>query len=239
MNMKPTFPGVSELLNGLTEQEQAMLVANPKELKKLASSLVAKDIESTYFVPLADKDVPEKFKNMVPKWRKFASDLGYTGPICWRVREGFTLKEHAPKAGPCYEAFEHLRGWPLNGEATKSAHIFFIPRLVDKSTSKNVDEQMKLLSETRKRYELPEHHLSSFGSTAQLAGLILAHLKCTGDKSSLDRYVVRTDTLLLGCRRLHLHFSGDALDCVLAGFWLWVVGRYDLLGVFPLGVELG
>lgn len=238
MNTKPSFAGVSKLLNGLTEQELAMLVANPKELKKLASSLVAKDIESTYFVPIADKDVPEKFKEMTVNWRKLASDLGYTGPVCWKVREGFTLKEHAPLAGPCYEAFKYLQNWSLkNDEATKSAHVFFIPKLLEKSTSKAVEEQKVLMTDTCKKYGLPEHHLASFGSAAMLTGLVLAHFKRTGEKTPVNCYWTRTDTLRGDGNRLGVGGFGEGgLRCV---GWDWDDRRYGDLGVFPLGVELG
>lgn len=195
---------------------------------------------NNFFVPISDEDVPDKFMETLVKWRKLASDLGYfgyTGPVVWRVCPGFTLKAHASLAGPCYEAFEYLKLWVLqNDEPTKSAYVFFIPSLAEDSTRKNVEDQKTLLAETRKRYSLPEHHLSNFGSAAMLSGLILGHLKHTGDKSSLVSCMVRTDTLLQDRIRLHLNFDDGALRCA-PGNWSDDVPD-DLVGTFLLGVEL-
>lgn len=237
MNTKTSFAAVANLVNALSEDELAALVDNIKHVKKFAGDLVIEKVQNTYFIPIADKDVPEHMIESTTKWRKLAGDLGYTGPVYWKVREGFTLKDHSAKAGPCYQAFEYLRNWNLkNDEPTKSCHVYFIPRLVEKSISKNVDEQMKLLSETRKRYELPEHHLASFGSVAMLTGLVLAHFKRTGEKTPVNSYWVRTDTFHGVGLRLHV---GDFDESGLYSGWLWDGYRFDKLGVFPLGVELG
>jgi len=206
--------------------EEGMLTMN------IGNSLVA---PSAFFIPIQDKDVPKKFRGPLAKWRQMALNVRYVGPIFWRVFEGFTLKEGAPKAGLCYEAFAYLKNWILkNDMPTKSGYAFFIPRLLEGSASKNVDEQRALMTRTQKKYGLPEYHLSNFGSASMLSGLILAHRRRLGDKSSLDRYAVRTDTLFESGDHLNLSFDCDALRC---GQWGAASDRLGFLGVFPLALE--
>lgn len=191
--------------------------------------------DATYFTHLDDKDVPSHLQETVANWRKLAAEHRYSGPVVWRVREGFTLKEHAPKAGKVYEDFKYLQEWKLkNDEPTKSCYAFFVPRLIAGSAGKTIAEHVALLSEVRKCYNLPEQHLSSFGSVTMLSGLVLAYLKQHNDNSLLKRHLVRTDTLLheVGFR-LSLNFSSGALRCD-----YWFGGVASLSGVFPLGVEL-
>lgn len=239
MNRKASFNALADVLRNFTDEEQLALVDKPDDFKRFVAELAAKSAENIFFSPFADNEMPENFQETAAKWRKLAAELSYTGPVVWKVREGFTLKAHAPKAGPCYKDFGYLQGWNLkNDEPTKSSLAFFIPCLVPGSKSKNVAGQLALLAETRQRFGLSEHHLSSFGSGAYLAGLILAHFKRTGKRVPFNREWTRTDTLDSGGRRLGLGgFGGDGLDC---GRWVWDGGnRFSSLGCFPLGVELG
>lgn len=193
-----------------------------------------------YFTPLSNSDAvaalvvrdrsQELAEVMVRAWRSLSTSINYSGPVCWRVKAGFTLKHHAPKAGPCHRGFSHLQDWKFLDEPTKDGIVFWIPRLLEGSTAKNVDEQTALLADTRKRYELPNHHLTSYGSAALLTGLILAHFKASGERVPLNQLWTRTDTRSAGGGRLCLgNFSEDGLDC--GDYW------GDTLGCFPLGVE--
>ena len=166
------------------------------------------------------------------KWRKLASDLGYTGPILWIVKAGYTLKSHAPLAGPCYEKFGYLQDWKFNNDKpTAVCTVFFIPRIV--APKKNADEQLQILAELRAKYDLPAGHLNSFGS----AGLILAHFKRTGERAPLNTDWVRTDTLNSDGNRLDLGGFGEhGLYC---DDYYWDFIRNGDLGVFPLGVVMG
>lgn len=173
---------------------------------------------------------------VVNAWRQLAAS-NYTGSVAWRVKAGFTLKQSAPQAGPCYEDFQYLQNWNFVDEPTKDAVVFWIPRLVSDSTRKNVAEQTALLSGLRRKFNLPETHLVSFGNVALLAGLILAHYKATEERVPLERCWARTDTCDLDGDRLYLGvFDEYGLDC---GYWCWDGGRFGYLGVFALGVELG
>jgi len=211
MNTKSTSAAFLKFDSSLTEEERAVLINNPKLLKQLGERMI--------------------------KWRKFAIDLGYDGPVLWRIREGFTLKEHAPNAGPCYQGFEYLKNCIFeNDEPTKSAYVFFVPRLIETSTDKNVDEQMALMAEMRKRYDLPEHHLTSFGSAAMLTGLVLAYFGHAGERTPLNMFWARTDTLREGRQRFAVGpFSEEGLIC---DYCTWDLKRLDNLGCFPLGVEV-
>lgn len=236
-NRKASFNAIAALLAKLSDDQQLALLDRPDEFVEFAAAQAAKIVQDTYFVPIADKDVPQKIAESVWKWRKLASDLGYTGPVCWRVRAGFTLKSHAPQAGPCYEKFGYLQDWQLqNDEATQSCVVFWIPRLVKDSVSKTVEEQMVLAKQVRTTYDLPAHHLTSFGSAALNSGAVLAHYKRTGERTPLNGLYVRTDTLHVDGSRLNVgYFDETGLGCD-----VWRDGeRYGYLGFFPWGMEMG
>jgi hypothetical protein len=131
-----------------------------------------------------------------------------------------------------------MKNWTLkDDEPTPSAIVFFIPRLLDNSTAKTVEEQKLILAETRQKYGLLEHHLASFGSAAMLTGLILAHFKRTVERTPVNCYWARTDTLREDGGRLDVGgFDEHGLRC---NGWDWGGSRDDVLGVFAMGVELG
>jgi hypothetical protein len=235
MNRKASFNGLAEILMSLTEEEQLALVDSPDELKKFAGDLAVKIIQNTFFISLSDNEAALEFMGSALKWRRMAAELGYTGPVIWKVREGFTLKVHAPQAGPCYQNFQYLGDWELkNDEPTKNALAFWIPQLIPDSKYKNVEQQLELLAEWREKFQLPPDHLSSFGSAAILSGLILAYFKRKGDKVPLNKEWARTDTLRLGGDRLDLGgFDSSGLRC---DDWRWDGVRGSSLGCFPLGV---
>jgi hypothetical protein len=237
MNRKPSFDAVTKIFQGLTDEEQLALVDSPDELKKFVGDLTIKIAQNTFFIPFSDNEAPEKFMETAFNWRKLAAELGYTGPVIWKVKEGFTLKYHAPKAGPCYENFQYLQDWELKNEPTKESLAFWIPRLVAGSKDKKVEEQIVILAKLRQRFRIPNHHLTSFGSAALLSGLILTHFKRVGERIPLKSEWTRTDTFSSDGDRLLLGgFDSIGLGC---GSWIWSDGRGPGLGCFPLGVELG
>jgi len=238
MNRKASFNELAVVLMGLSEDEQLALVDCPEELKKFVGDLVLQIVQNTFFVPLSDNEVLEKLSETTLNWRKLAVELAYTGPVVWKVKEGFTLKAHAPKAGPCYENFQYLLDWDIqNDEPTKDSLAFWVPRLVTGSKSNNVEGQIAILAELRQRFGLPDHHLSSFGSASLDSGLILAHFKRTGERTPLNGEWVRTNSLSADGRRLFLGvFDADGLYCY---YWDWDDDRRGPdIGCFPLGVEL-
>lgn len=221
---------IAEALDDPHLTEEQVRAMHPLFYKKGETVEIAE-----FFAPVSDKDLPEELRETAAKWRKLAAELGYSRPVAWKVRAGFTLKQHAPKAGPCYENFAELQDWNLqNDEATKDSIVFWIPRLLPGSTAKTVDEQKALLADLRQRYDLPATHLTSLGSAALLAGLILAHFKITGERVPLDRYWVRIDTLDSDGYLMRLgNFGGQGLGCDGYG---WGSHRHGDLGCFALGV---
>lgn len=188
------------------------------------------------FVRIPDGRLPRRFWGPLPAWRGLARHLGYEGPVAWLVRRGFTLKQHAPKSGPCFENFAYLQDQELrNDEPTKNSIVFWIPRILPNSDERSVDVQKALLADLRQRYDLPATHLASFGSASLLAGLILAHFKLTGERVPLDHRWVRTDTLYYpdGYRLRLGNFGEHGLIC---GHWGEDHGSD--LGCFALGAEL-
>jgi hypothetical protein len=215
---------------------------NKAQVEAFLEGLTVEREKNTYFFPVSDQDARAQFgeqiphlETSVPAWRHLAAEHGYAGPILWEVREGFTLKHHAPKFGPCRQDFQYLQGWKFEDPPSGKALVFWIPRLLHGTVKKNVQEQLGLLAEARKRYDLPEHHLSSFGQAGLLAGLILAEFRRSGDRVPLDGLWTRTDTLDSDGDLLDLgDFGGDGLRC---DCWGWLDDRSDDLGCFPLGVE--
>ncbi len=234
MNIKASYVSVAKALSGLSDQELAAIAEKPELLKEFAGGLVANIVANTYVVHMDDKDVPEKYRDTVAKWRKYASDLGYTGPVAWKIKEGFTLKTHAPQAGPCYSKLGYLQDWKLkNDEPTKDSLVFWVPRLAEDSTSKTIPEMEKLRKELQQKYKLLAHHGTTFGSIALLFALILAHFKRTGERVPLQYLYAASDTFHVDGRRLFAgYFHGRGLRC-----YGWHGGADDIVGFFLLGVE--
>ncbi len=190
-----------------------------------------------YFDPLPSSEIPSEHRSTFAKYRALAIGHGVEAgvPLCYKVRAGFTLKKHAPRAGPCYEDFQYLRGWDFEDNPTQSALVFWVPRLVSGGTSKPADEQHWWLAHLRQRLELPEHHLSSFGQVSLVAGLILAHFKNTGERVPLGRSYACTATYSTPGGHLNLgSFGGLGLRC---GNWCWSGSQGGDVGVFALGIE--
>ena len=248
MSGQATVRSFSGLLHDLTDEEVLELTesGNRTELKKFLltcakerarNTVIASDDFIDFFFPLLDTQVPPSHLPTLFKYRAEARHQGIADstPLCYRVTQGFTLKHHAPKAGPCHNNFQYLQNWNFTDEPTADCLVFWIPRLVPGSTSETVSEQKAHMVEFRNRLELPAHHCSSFGSAAILSGIILAHYKATGERVPLDCLWTRTDICYAAGGRLWLNWYSGSLDCA---YWHWDVGRCGDIGVFALGVEV-
>lgn len=195
MNYKVSYVSVASALGILTPLELRAIVDNPNKLKEFAGDLVAHEMANTYVVHIDDKNVPEQYREATTKWRKYAASFGYTGPVVWKVREGFTLKKHAPLAGPCFHELEYLQNWGLKDDpTTKDSLVFWIPRLAEGSTNKTIDQMEKMRGELKGCYVLPDHHATSFGDIALLFALILTYFKRTGDRVPLEMFYAASDS---------------------------------------------
>ncbi len=191
-----------------------------------------------FFTPIADAEVPARHQATLDRYRQLALEHGVpaTAPVAYRVRAGFTLKTHAPMAGPCHDGFAYLQDWSFPDDPTADSIVFWVPRLLEGSTSKTEDQQIALLAAKRTELKLPAHHMSRYGRVALVAGLILAHHKATGECVPLDVYVVRTDTCSADGGRLCLRWDVDGvLHC---NDWVDDDDAFDFVGAFVLGVEL-
>jgi hypothetical protein len=225
---------VVKALSGLSDEELTVIADKPELLKEFAAKRVADNIANIFVVHMDDKDVPDLHRETVTNWRKYASDLGYTGPVAWRVKVGFTLKSHAPLAGPCYNKLGYLQNWELkNDEPTKDSLVFWVPRLARDSVSTTIPQMEKIRKDLRKHYKMPAHHSTTFGSIALLFALILAHFKRTGERVPLQYQYAASDTFHVGGDRLLAGvFSEGGLYCL-----DWSEGAYGNVGFFLLGVE--
>ena len=237
MNTSVSWPAVTATWAQLTEEEQHAVVENPGGFKEFARDLALEIAKNTFFFPLSDNEVPPRLQDgRQIGHRSMAAELGYTGPVAWHVKEGFTLKLHAPKVGPCRENFQYLQDWNFPDPPSQNSLVWWIPRWIPEINEKNVKDQLDILASFRQRFSLPAHHLSGFGPASTLAGLILRHFKRTGERVPLGGNWVRTDTLDVDGLRLYLGGFGGFLRC---GNWDWHDEyRYGNLGAFPLGVDL-
>jgi hypothetical protein len=190
-----------------------------------------------FFTPVLDIMKPECYGVMLGKYRTLAAQHGVLpmDPVCYLIRAGFTLKSHAPDAGPCYAAFRHVQNWDFVDVPTTDCLVFVVPRILAGSVGKTVSQQRQILADFRAKLALPAHHMSGFGDAGLVAGLILAHYKATEERIPLDESWVRTDTCGPDGDRLGLGgFSADGLVC---GGWVYGGDAGDDPGVFAIGIE--
>src|SRR3989344_5543217 len=109
----------------------------------------------THFMPYRDGEyMPPQDVPVVAKYRRFTTHLGVpaSAPVIYRVRMGFTLKEHAPQLGPCMGGLRNLNDEDFVDEPTKDSVVFWAPCLLPGSQWKSPAQQMRLLSELRQEF---------------------------------------------------------------------------------------
>jgi len=215
MNTKASWVSVVKALSGLSDEELSAIADKPEILKEFAAKRLADIVSNTYVFTFSDIEASSiLFKNgaygrsiaetHVGRWRKYASDLGYTGPVAWKAKAGYTLKEHASRDKNYSNInFNHLQNWELkNDEPTKESLVFWIPRLAKNSTNKTITEMKGLYEVIRRTYGLYTRKVPSFGSTALLFALTLAHFKRTGERVPMKYLYAASDTFLMDGHRL-------------------------------------
>ncbi len=229
MRKKQTFAQLKKSLNA-EQLNELLAVETFPDLKVFLDTR----INSCFATPLEDKDIPEQFQHLVSKYRILATRLGWNGVIAYSVRAGFHFK-NAPNLGPCDEDWKHLLDSKMQecDEMTLLAIVFWIPRILDESTDKNMQEQKQLLAELRAELVLPNHHLVNFGSASLLTALILSHYKHTNEDVPLDNLIARTDTVDTDGDRFCCGFE-EGMFC---DFWNPDNYKASVIGCFALGVE--
>jgi len=235
---KASFNAIARMITLLSDEEQLALVDNPGALKVWTHELLSDQRENEFVRPLSDREAIEILPNLeqhVPRCRQLANEMDFRGKVFWRVKAGCTLKHHVPKLGPCHNDLKYIQNVNFNDEPTQDAVVFWSPRLMPGSVNRNVQEQMELLQETRKRLNLPPYWFSFFGPASLNAALILAEYKQSGKRVPLDRHWARTDSRRSDVHRLSLgDFGEHGLVC---DDWDWDDRRGDRIGCFALGVE--
>lgn len=178
---------------------------------------------------------PEAYAaELYQNWSSLQHVLEHRGPITWKVRAGFTLMQHAPKSGPCENQFGHLKDWSFQDEPTKDCLVFWIPKIIPETRSKNYNEQLVALANLRGT-AFPKYHMSGFGSAALLAALIFAEFKRSRTRVPEGWQWIRTDTRRSDSNLIHFgNFGKNGLSC----FDHWDGSRTLEIGAFALGVEL-
>ncbi|MDO8581636.1 MAG: hypothetical protein Q7S16_02060 [bacterium] len=206
----------------LTDTERAK-IAEEKEARERA--------KKEFVLPLEDKEVPAEYQESLQHWRELAKELDYDGPVVFRVKAGFTLKD-ALKTGYCSKIFEELYLDIHGDKPTEDSLVFWIPRFILNGIDKTVTDQRILLVNLRNRFNLPNHHCSSFGDASLLTALILDHFKRTGEEvPSRSDGSVLTEAFMKGMRVILGWTSDGKFFCDRTS---------DIRGhtsVFPLGVE--
>ncbi|MBD3310986.1 MAG: hypothetical protein GF349_00635 [Candidatus Magasanikbacteria bacterium] len=113
--------------------------------------------------------------------------------------------------------------------------MFWVPRLAEDSTDTTANSMKQHEEYLWQKHDLPETHCGRFGPVALLFGLILAHLRRTGERVPLNSRFACSNTL---------DPSGDRF--IVGGFEggyglqyrLWGDGgRFNDVGFFLLGVD--
>jgi len=240
-NIKATVNSLLAALGILTDEEMLALTNAPGKVKDFLATLVQEEIANTFVVPLSDTEMLDQFPQFadrLPPWRKLAASMGYTGPVVWHVKQGFTLKKHAPLVGPCYKNLQHLQNWNFNDDhPTDNCLVFWVPRLAENSTGQTIRQMREHLVLLKVLYKLPGDHATTFGSIQLQFALILAHFKRTGERVPLSRCYMASDTLFSGgihrFRFIAGCFGDDGLNC---NYWDDLIS-FDYVGFVLLGVE--
>jgi len=247
MNRKTSIDCFVSWWSKLTDEQKSVFPDSLDALTDVLSLRVEGVAESTYVVHVSDSDavqllihwegyVYEKAVSIVKSWRRYAMDRGYNGPVCWNVKAGFTLLDHARVAGPCSErAISSLRAGFID-EPTSNSLIFWIPLLVEGSMDSSISQMEVLRNTVRTSYGMSEKHCTSFGSIELLVALIFTHYRRTGIRVPLNgKFALSDSSCSRGEKSLVVSWFGqDGLD--------WIGLYKDLNGLggtgfFALGVE--
>jgi hypothetical protein len=235
--------GVSRILQSIIDPDTKQGAEDsPKDIKPPAKLIEiqkwCKSISDAEAKGILTARAPEDL-SAITNLRRFAKEVfDWKENIFYKVEAGFDFQEHAPGIGPCCEDWSNQGRWALkNTKSTCASLVFWIPRLLPESCSKNTDNQLNLMAAHRKKYELPENCLKDFGSASLNTLLILERFHRTNERVPLNLYWIRTDTLRMGGSRVILGPFGDAgLFCHDGHCWYGDGDEDALSGYFLSGV---
>ncbi len=181
----------------------------------------------------------ENAENLVFSWRKIAAQLRCIHrPIAVRIHKGYTLWNHAAEISPYIKSARSYHSKDVEGKndlPTKDALCFCIPQRVNYKSSWGKLRQQ--LTKIQQKECLPEHHLTRFGTAAEVSGLIQSYYNYTHECIPRNGNWVQTETKL------------DNGECISLG-WRWfgelnittgMISEEDAVGnsgCFLLGMEI-
>lgn len=149
---------------------------------------LGKQLSSEYFVPIFDEDVPAHLSELLAKWRKMAVMLNYDGPIVWSVKAGFNLIHHSQLYANNFDCYPELR------KGMDHSLIFWMPKFIPNSNDKTVQEQLAILTDWQRMFELPEGHLC-LGEASIIGGLILSYFRFSCEDYPKEEISIHTETI--------------------------------------------
>lgn len=237
-----------------------------KKIRGFLQHLLEEEEKKTFAVPLRDEEAcsllirrsnfsPENAQALISKWRRLAAELGYTGPIAWRVKAGFTLGNDPTESAQINRMWDEIKEqYPEGLGTTVESLVFWIPKALPplqalspveaKKTPllfrhlrecrrDNAGEHKQQLEMIRTRFDLPAHHLASFGSMTLLWLLIETYKKwCGGQVMELG---MRVYTDLADANRVFLKEDGRRQPSIIG---IDDNKKVAGVGVLPIGVEV-
>lgn len=216
-SMEDLFATADDIRTRL-ENERGIKQSPPPEPATPAAIAWTQPAPGDFVTPLLDDEVRARFPQFaetLAAWRRYAACAVYAGPVAWRTQAGFTLKDHAPKAGPCNYQLVNIKNWTLKYDVpTDNSLVFWVPKLVTEGFNRTAGQMVRLRTELRAFHKLPVRHCTGFGSIALLFALILMHFKCTHERVPANfKYAVSDSFREDGYRLVAGRFSQDGLRC--------------------------
>ena len=96
------------------DDDLSRLLTDKDRVQRIGEIIVEKskvNVPFEHFTPIPDADVPARHQSTLAKYRRLATEWSVpaTVAVCYLVKLGFRLHDHAPKAGPCYKQFGYLK----------------------------------------------------------------------------------------------------------------------------------
>ena len=206
-----SFVATSFAENGQKGSKKATTAAKQVKAKSKASG--------GYFAPINESDsLSDDLQVVYGDWQVLAESLDYSGPICWKVKAGFSMKQ-VSGLGLYKKKFKHLDVEDFRSKPTEAGVVFWIPRLLpEKYGQEELDlGSVQQYQESNFDWVNSEFdiELTSFGSLALLSGLIHNYQKVSGKRVPLSKCSAITDNVTIDAHNVHIgQYNADGLDCI-------------------------
>lgn len=222
----------------LTTAEETTILSYREEVRAyLASLYAAETLTPVYAEPIPRYAIPRWLEHTHRAYLAMADWMGYHGPeaLAWQIYPGYTFTHDAPQEGLIAGADNRLTEWELvNNPPTGRCIAHIIPQIPPGGDWKTVAEQMEFMERIRRRFHLPPHHLTSFGTASLLSSVLLRLRNHFGIFLPAERYFIRTDTShLFG----PLNMGGHGSEGLHWTDWDFLGDSDRCLGFLPVGID--